>query len=108
MSRRHAEFEKRRTEREEQINQIIQARKLERETLRKKIYYVRSEEERLRKLHEEEEARKHEGMVLSFNNLFYFLDIQENYFTFFVNFELVVSWCSSFSLNCCKSEMCRG
>ncbi|XP_015897687.3 eukaryotic translation initiation factor 3 subunit A [Ziziphus jujuba] len=57
---RQAEFEKRREEREEQINQIIQARKLEREAKRKKIYYVRSEEERLRKIQEEEEARKRE------------------------------------------------
>lgn len=62
---RQAEFEKRREEREEQINQIIQARKLEREAKRKKIYYVRSEEERLRKIQEEEEARKREGMLLN-------------------------------------------
>ncbi|KAL6181204.1 hypothetical protein ACLB2K_047859 [Fragaria x ananassa] len=39
---------------------MIQARKLEREAMRKKIFYVRSEEERLKKLQEEEEARKRE------------------------------------------------
>lgn len=62
MHRRQAEFERRRVEREEQISRMIQARKLEREAMRKKIFHVRSEEERLRKLHEEEEARKLEGM----------------------------------------------
>lgn len=61
MSRRQAEFDRLRVEREERINQFIQARKQEREAQRKKIFYVRSEEERLRKLHEEEEARKREG-----------------------------------------------
>ncbi|OAY42365.1 eukaryotic translation initiation factor 3 subunit A [Manihot esculenta] len=60
MSRRQTEFDRLRAEREERINQIIQARKQEREAKRKKIFYVRTEEERLRKLHEEEEARKHE------------------------------------------------
>ncbi|KAB5529180.1 hypothetical protein DKX38_019261 [Salix brachista] len=57
-SRREAEFNQRKAEREERINQIIQARKQEREALRKKIFFVRSEEERLNKLREEEEARK--------------------------------------------------
>ncbi|PON67022.1 Proteasome component (PCI) domain containing protein [Parasponia andersonii] len=60
MSRRQEEFDRRRVEREEQLNRMIQARKQEREVLRKQIFYVRSEEERLRKLREEEEARKHE------------------------------------------------
>ena len=64
MHRRQAEFEKRRAEREEQISRMIQARKLEREAMRKKIFYVRSEEERLKKQQEEEEARKLEGMFL--------------------------------------------
>lgn len=63
MSRRQAEFDRRRVEREEQINQLIQARKQEREALRKKIFYVRSEEERQRKLREEEEACKREGII---------------------------------------------
>lgn len=59
---RQAEFDKLRDETEEQITQMIQARKQEREAKRKKVYYVRSEEERLRKIQEEEEARKHEGL----------------------------------------------
>ncbi|KAG6773142.1 hypothetical protein POTOM_020399 [Populus tomentosa] len=59
-SRRESEFNQRRAEREERINQIVQARKQEREALRKKIFFVRSEEERLNRLREEEEARKHE------------------------------------------------
>ncbi|KAG5244749.1 eukaryotic translation initiation factor [Salix suchowensis] len=57
-SRREAEFNQRRAEREERINQIIQVRKQEREALRKKIFFVRSEEEILKRLREEEEARK--------------------------------------------------
>ncbi|XVF14891.1 hypothetical protein REPUB_Repub09cG0099900 [Reevesia pubescens] len=60
MSDRQAEFDRRREEREGRINQIIHARKKERELKRKKIFYVRSEEERLGKLQEEEEARKRE------------------------------------------------
>lgn len=63
-SRRESEFNQRRAEREERINQIVQARKQEREALRKKIFFVRSEEERLNRLREEEEARKHEGRYL--------------------------------------------
>ena len=62
--RRQEEFDRRREEREEQINQMIQARIQDREAKRKKIFYVRSEEERLRKIQEEEEARKREGIVL--------------------------------------------
>ncbi|KAF3449232.1 hypothetical protein FNV43_RR09960 [Rhamnella rubrinervis] len=58
--RRQEEFDRRREEREKQINQMVKARKQDRETKRKKIYYVRSEEERLRKIQEEEEARKRE------------------------------------------------
>ncbi|KAK8506807.1 hypothetical protein V6N13_052167 [Hibiscus sabdariffa] len=60
ISRRQAEFDQRRVEREERIKQIIQARKQERDIKRKKIFYVRSEEERIKKLREEEEARKRE------------------------------------------------
>ncbi|XP_050380282.1 eukaryotic translation initiation factor 3 subunit A [Argentina anserina] len=60
MQRRQAESERRRQEREEQISRMIQARKLEREVMRKKIFFVRSEEERIRKQQEEEEARKRE------------------------------------------------
>ncbi|XP_038894202.1 eukaryotic translation initiation factor 3 subunit A-like [Benincasa hispida] len=60
ISLRQEEFGRRRAEREEQIRQIIQARKAEREAKRKKIFYVRHEEERIRILREEEEARKRE------------------------------------------------
>ncbi|KAM1549307.1 hypothetical protein ACFX1Z_010380 [Malus domestica] len=60
LHRRHEEYERRRAEREEQISQLIWARKQERDAKRKKIFFVRSEEERLRKLREEEEARKRE------------------------------------------------
>lgn len=62
ISRRQAEFDQRRVEREERVKQIIQARKQERDLKRKKIFYLRSEEERIRKLREEEEARKLEGI----------------------------------------------
>ncbi|XVE89595.1 hypothetical protein DITRI_Ditri20bG0008600 [Diplodiscus trichospermus] len=58
ISRRQAEFDQRRLEKEDRIKQIIKARKQERDIKRKKIFYVRSEEERIRKLREEEEARK--------------------------------------------------
>ncbi|TYI16249.1 hypothetical protein ES332_A08G242600v1 [Gossypium tomentosum] len=60
ISRRQAEFDQRRVEREERIKQIIQARKQERDIKRKKIFYVRSEEERIKKMRKEEEARKRE------------------------------------------------
>ncbi|KAJ0243164.1 Eukaryotic translation initiation factor 3 subunit A [Hirschfeldia incana] len=57
-SRRQAEFDRIRTEREERISQIIRARKQERDIKRKQMYFLTIEEERTRKLHEEEEARK--------------------------------------------------
>ncbi|KAF8396847.1 hypothetical protein HHK36_018482 [Tetracentron sinense] len=60
ISRRKAEFNRLNKEREERISQLIAVRSRERETKRKMIFYLRSEEERLKKLHEEEEARKHE------------------------------------------------
>ncbi|PIN18403.1 Translation initiation factor 3, subunit a (eIF-3a) [Handroanthus impetiginosus] len=62
LSRRRAEYDRLKEEREERINQIIQSRKQEREAKRKMIYFLRSEEERQKKLREEEEARKHEEM----------------------------------------------
>ncbi|KAG2312270.1 hypothetical protein Bca52824_023827 [Brassica carinata] len=58
ISRRQAEFDRIRTEREERISQIIRARKQERDIKRKQMYYLTIEEERIRKLQEEEEARK--------------------------------------------------
>lgn len=61
MSRREAEFNKLKKERLEQISQIIRSRKSERETRRKMIYYLKLEEDRMKKLREEEEARQREG-----------------------------------------------
>lgn len=63
MSSRQAEYDRLRVERDERINQILQSRKEEREIKRKMLFYLNVEEERLKKLHEEEEARKREGTV---------------------------------------------
>ncbi|KAH0935417.1 hypothetical protein HID58_012534 [Brassica napus] len=52
-----AEFERQKREKEEHL----QARKQERYVKRKRIYYSKCEEERIRKLQEEEEARKQRG-----------------------------------------------
>lgn len=52
-------------EREERISLIIKARKQEREAKRKKIFYVRTEEEKIKRLREEEEARKREGIHIN-------------------------------------------
>ncbi|GMI84441.1 eukaryotic translation initiation factor 3A [Hibiscus trionum] len=60
INRRQAEFDQRKVEREERIEQIILTRKQERDIKRKKIFYVRCEEEKIRKLREEEEAHKRE------------------------------------------------
>ncbi|KAJ0250280.1 Eukaryotic translation initiation factor 3 subunit A [Hirschfeldia incana] len=60
ISRRQAEFDRIRTEREERISQMIRARKQERDIKRKQLYYLTTEEERIRKQQEEEEARKRE------------------------------------------------
>ncbi|KAI3470332.1 hypothetical protein Pfo_026995 [Paulownia fortunei] len=62
LSRRRAEYDRLKEEREERINKIIQSRKQEREAKRKMIYFLRSEEERQKRLREEEEARKLEEM----------------------------------------------
>lgn len=64
MKRRRAEYDRLRADREERLNQILHQRRQEREYQRKIIFYVRMEEERLRRLHEEEEARKREGTSL--------------------------------------------
>lgn len=61
VSRRQAEFNRLRREREERISRILQSRKQEREKMRKLKFYLRLEEERQQKLLEEEEARKLEG-----------------------------------------------
>ncbi|CAI0390945.1 unnamed protein product [Linum tenue] len=60
IARRQAEFDQRQAAREARIIQIIQTRRHEREIQRKKILYIKTEQERLARLKEEEEARKHE------------------------------------------------
>lgn len=60
ISLRQVEFDRIRMEKEERIGQIIRARKEERNIKRKRIYHLNSEEERINKLREEEEARKRE------------------------------------------------
>ncbi|KAJ4982275.1 hypothetical protein NE237_033112 [Protea cynaroides] len=62
VSRREAELNKLKREREERIRQLLQARQQERETKRKLIFYLTSEEERLKKLEEEEAAYKREEL----------------------------------------------
>ncbi|KAL1550319.1 Eukaryotic translation initiation factor 3 subunit A [Salvia divinorum] len=59
---RKAERDRLRQETEERISNIIQSRKEEREAKRKFIYFLRTEEERQKRLREEEEARKLEEM----------------------------------------------
>ncbi|KZV27698.1 eukaryotic translation initiation factor 3 subunit A-like, partial [Dorcoceras hygrometricum] len=61
-SQRRAEYKRLKEEKEEGINQIIRSRKQEREAKRKMIYYLRSEEEKPKRLQDEEEARKLEEM----------------------------------------------
>ena len=61
IQRREAEFSHLKKERDERINQLISSRKRERETVRKLMYYLNLEEQRIEKLREEEEARKREG-----------------------------------------------
>lgn len=68
ISRRQAEYEQLRKEREEGITQILKAKKQERETRRKIIFYLRSEEEKADRIREEEEGRKREGFVSSIPN----------------------------------------
>ncbi|XP_068638021.1 eukaryotic translation initiation factor 3 subunit A-like [Aristolochia californica] len=57
---REAEHNRLVNEREERLSRLSEARRQERERKRKLIFYLKTEEERLTKLHEEEEARKHE------------------------------------------------
>ena len=64
MNHRQAEYNRLKAETEERVNQILQQRRQEREYQRKMIFFLRAEEERLRKLHEEEEARKRDGIFL--------------------------------------------
>nr|GEU88848.1 eukaryotic translation initiation factor 3 subunit A-like [Tanacetum cinerariifolium] len=60
LSRRQVEYERMRAERDERLSQVLQARRDEREIKRKMLYYLRTEEERLNKLREEEETHKRE------------------------------------------------
>ncbi|XP_064998794.1 eukaryotic translation initiation factor 3 subunit A-like [Musa acuminata AAA Group] len=57
---RELEYNRLKKEKEDRINQIVAARKHEREMKRKMLFYLKSEEERLTRLREEEEARKRE------------------------------------------------
>lgn len=61
VSRREAEQNRLKKEREDRIKQVIASRKQDREIKRKLLFYLKSEEERLTKQREEEEARKREG-----------------------------------------------
>ena len=79
ISRRQAEFDKIRTEREERISQMIRARKQERDIKRKQLYYLTTEEERIRKLQEEEEAHKREGEICFPLNSHHFTSMLELY-----------------------------
>ncbi|CAD6240214.1 unnamed protein product [Miscanthus lutarioriparius] len=60
VQRREAEFGRLKNERDERISQLISSRKRERETVRKLMYYLNLEEQRIETLREEEEARKRE------------------------------------------------
>ncbi|KAF7106320.1 hypothetical protein CFC21_107058 [Triticum aestivum] len=60
VQRREAEFSSLRKEREERISQLISSRKRERETVRKLMYYLNMEEQRIQRVREEEEARERE------------------------------------------------
>ncbi|XP_066305591.1 eukaryotic translation initiation factor 3 subunit A-like isoform X1 [Miscanthus floridulus] len=60
VQRREAEFGRLKKERDERISQLISSRKRERETVRKLMYYLNLEEQRIETLREEEEARKRE------------------------------------------------
>ncbi|XP_051131367.1 eukaryotic translation initiation factor 3 subunit A [Andrographis paniculata] len=62
LTQRKEEYDRLKEEREQRIHQIIQARKQERDAKRKMIYFLRSEEERQKKLREEEELRKMQEM----------------------------------------------
>lgn len=77
------------------MNQIIQSRKFERETRRKMIFYLEIEEERLKKLREEEEARQRQGsFVFSNKAILVLCDLMEHY-----NFGTLVSELYYLSIN---------
>ncbi|KAL6627533.1 hypothetical protein ACP70R_031259 [Stipagrostis hirtigluma subsp. patula] len=60
VQRRESEYNHLKKERDERISQLIASRKRERETVRKLMYYLNLEEQRIERLREEEEARKRE------------------------------------------------
>uniref|UniRef100_A0ACD5YW35 Uncharacterized protein n=1 Tax=Avena sativa TaxID=4498 RepID=A0ACD5YW35_AVESA len=60
VQRRESEFSSLRKERDERVNQLISSRKRERETVRKLMYYLNLEEQRIQRQREEDEARKRE------------------------------------------------
>ena len=62
-SRRQADHDRLKRERDERIAQILHERREERVIRRKTIFFLRSEEERLDKIREEEEAHKREGTL---------------------------------------------
>ena len=64
MHRRESEFSSLRKERDERVNQLISSRKRERETVRKLMYYLNLEEQRIQRQREEDEARKREGKCI--------------------------------------------
>uniref|UniRef100_A0ACD5YW24 Uncharacterized protein n=1 Tax=Avena sativa TaxID=4498 RepID=A0ACD5YW24_AVESA len=60
VQRRESEFSSLRKERDERVNQLISSRKRERETVRKLMYYLNLEEQRIQRQREEDEAKKRE------------------------------------------------
>ena len=64
VQRRESEFSSIRKERDERINQLISSRKRERETVRKLMYYLNLEEQRIQRQREEDEAKKREGKCI--------------------------------------------
>lgn len=65
LGQREAEYKRLRQESEERIQQIHDERQRDRISRRKLLFYLRSEEDRLTRLREEEEARKREGMLFA-------------------------------------------
>ncbi|CAO2204881.1 unnamed protein product [Urochloa humidicola] len=60
VQRREAEFGRLKKERDDRVIQLISSRKREREMVRKLMYYLNLEEQRIEREREEEEARKRE------------------------------------------------
>ncbi|VAH70998.1 unnamed protein product [Triticum turgidum subsp. durum] len=73
VQRRESEFSSLRKEREERINQLLSSRKRERETVRKLMYFLNMEEQRIQREREEQEARKREGKWIAVLTLLFVL-----------------------------------